>query len=51
MGQTPHEKYPPEGKPLGRGPGYESKTPVAYSTETPAARKLWWRIRAVLKWP
>ncbi len=51
MAQTPHEKYPAEGKSLGHGPDYESKTPVTYSTETPAVRKLWWQIRAAVRWP
>jgi hypothetical protein len=53
MAQTPQEKYPPEGKPLGHGPDYESKSKatVTYSTETSGARKLWWRIRAAVRWP
>lgn len=51
MAQTPHEKYPAEGKSLGHGPDYESNTPVSCSTETPQVRKVWWRIRAAVKRP
>jgi len=51
MTHTPPEKYPPEGRSLGHGPDYESTTPISYSTETPGVRKLWWRIRAALRWP
>jgi hypothetical protein len=51
MTQTPHEKYPPEGKSLGHGPDNESKATVTYSTGTPGARKLWWRIRAAVGRP
>jgi len=51
MAQTPHEKYPAEGKSLGRGPDYESEATVTYSTETARGRKLWWRIRGVVRWP
>ncbi|GAA3800047.1 hypothetical protein GCM10022403_037830 [Streptomyces coacervatus] len=51
MAQTLPEKYPPEGKALGHGPDYESAPRVTYSTETPQVRKLWWRIRSVVRWP
>ncbi|MGI5401955.1 hypothetical protein ACQEVG_21425 [Streptomyces sp. CA-135486] len=50
MVDKPPERYPREGIPLGRSAdsiwfGH------SYSTETPRARKLWWRIRDVLHWP
>ncbi|MFJ6836951.1 hypothetical protein [Streptomyces sp. NPDC091209] len=51
MARTPHEKHPPEGTSLGRDPEGELTVSVTYSTETSAARKSWWRVRAMVKRP
>ncbi|MBB5122085.1 hypothetical protein [Streptomyces eurocidicus] len=50
MTEHPPRRYSPEGTPLGRTaddvrPGND------YSTETPRARRLWWRVRDVLRRP
>ena len=50
MTRIPPEKYPAEGKPLEHDLAHRSRTPVTYSTETPALRRLWWRIRSAVKW-
>ncbi|WP_158813464.1 hypothetical protein [Streptomyces rimosus] len=41
-------RYSPEGTPL-RRTAVDIRFGNSYSTETPPARKLWWRIRGVLR--
>ncbi|GAA2486054.1 hypothetical protein [Streptomyces longisporus] len=43
-------RYSPEGTPLGRTAD-DLRFSTGYSTRTPRARKLWWRIRGVLRRP
>ncbi|MGW1744741.1 hypothetical protein ACWCRD_03805 [Streptomyces sp. NPDC002092] len=43
-------RYSPEGTPLGRTSD-DIGFSTGYSTGTPRARKLWWRIRDVLRRP
>ncbi|MFD8725538.1 hypothetical protein ACFV2H_48280 [Streptomyces sp. NPDC059629] len=50
MVEEPPERYSPEGTPLGRTAD-DNRSGTGYSTETPHARKLWWRIRDVLRRP
>ncbi|WP_158717033.1 hypothetical protein [Streptomyces rimosus] len=50
MGEQPPERYSPDGTPLGRTAD-NTRFGTSYSTETPPARKLWWRIRDVLRSP
>ncbi|MEU9101849.1 hypothetical protein [Streptomyces sp. NPDC048361] len=50
MVEQPPKRYSPEGTPLGRSAD-NIWFGNSYSTETPRARKLWWRIRDVLHWP
>ncbi|MFH0520964.1 hypothetical protein ACHBTE_27770 [Streptomyces sp. M41] len=50
MVDNPPERYPREGIPLGRS-AESIWFGHSYSTETPRARKLWWRIRDVLRRP
>ncbi|MGW2814072.1 hypothetical protein [Streptomyces sp. NPDC001415] len=44
------KRYSPDGTPLGRSADNLSFG-NSYSTETPRARSLWWRIRDVLHRP
>ncbi|WP_435215395.1 hypothetical protein [Streptomyces sp. bgisy034] len=50
MVEQPPTRYSPEGTPLGRTAD-NIRLGNSYATETPRARKLWWRIRDVLRWP
>jgi hypothetical protein len=50
MAEHPPTKYSPESTPLGRSAD-NIWLGNSYSAETPRARKLWWRIRDVLRWP
>ncbi|WP_316776010.1 hypothetical protein [Streptomyces sasae] len=50
MAEQPPTRYSPEGTPLGRAAD-NNGSGTSYSTETPHARKLWWRIRGVLRRP
>lgn len=44
------KRYPREGVPLGRSAD-DVELNQSYSTETPSTRRLWWRIRDVLRRP
>ncbi|MFF3585374.1 hypothetical protein [Streptomyces mirabilis] len=50
MVEQPPTRYSPEGTPLGRSAD-NIWLSNSYSTETPRARKLWWRIRDALRRP
>lgn len=50
MVEQPPTRYSPEGTPLGRTPDH-IRFADSYSSETPRTRKLWWRIRGVLRVP
>jgi hypothetical protein len=46
----PEERYPREGRPLGRSVDNQWFG-VSYSTQTPRVQRLWWRIRTLLRRP
>ncbi|PKV77083.1 hypothetical protein [Streptomyces sp. TLI_146] len=50
MGDQPPQHYSPEGTPLGRSADNTWFGP-SYSTESPRAARLWWRIRDLLHRP
>lgn len=50
MAEQPPTRYSPEGTPLGRSAD-NTWFGTSYSTETPRAHKLWWRIRTALRRP
>ncbi|MEU5438443.1 hypothetical protein AB0G73_34535 [Streptomyces sp. NPDC020719] len=50
MAEEPPRRYSPEGTPLGRNADNISFD-TSYSTETPRAARLRWRIRDLLHWP
>jgi hypothetical protein len=50
MVDRPPTRYSPHGTPLRRA-GDDTGSGISYSTETLRARKLWWRIRDVIRWP
>lgn len=50
MAEHPPPRYSPEGTPLGRSAD-NTRVGNSYSTETPRARKLWWRVRDALSRP
>jgi hypothetical protein len=50
MVEQPPARYSPEGTPLGRTAD-DIRFKATYSTEDSRARKLWWRIRDVLRRP
>ncbi len=50
MVEQPPARYSPEGTPLGRT-AEAIRFSTSYSTETPRARKLWWRVRDALRRP
>ncbi|WP_329127244.1 hypothetical protein [Streptomyces sp. NBC_01465] len=50
MADEQPERYAREGTPLGRTADDVAFGP-SYSTETPHRRRLWWRIRDLLRWP
>ncbi|MFF7982010.1 hypothetical protein ACFZDK_23255 [Streptomyces sp. NPDC007901] len=50
MVEQPPTRYSPEGTPLGRTAD-NIRFSTSYSAETPRARKLWWRLRDVLRRP
>ncbi|MFC0843393.1 hypothetical protein ACFH04_06530 [Streptomyces noboritoensis] len=50
MGEEFPGRYSPDGTPLGRSADSIWFGP-SYSTESPRAARLWWRIRDLLHWP
>ncbi|GAA0617587.1 hypothetical protein [Streptomyces crystallinus] len=50
MREQPPKRHSPNGTPLGRSADDIWFGP-SYSTESPRAARLWWRIRDLLHWP
>ncbi|MEU0919877.1 hypothetical protein ABZ384_20795 [Streptomyces cyaneofuscatus] len=49
--EASEERHPREGRPLDREEIGERPYVVSYSTSTSTARRLWWKVRSVLRRP